>query len=174
MTTLATMQDLLVDELRDILGAEKMLLKALPKMEQAASNPNLKMAFRDHLLETERQVERVSRALERLGVLAQGKECKAMKGLIEEGQEMIEHDGNDAVRDAGLIIAAQRVEHYEISAYGSAIEHAELLGLDEVADLLEETLDEEKKTDEKLTTLAEDEVNNVALMAGGTDRQVER
>ncbi|MCU0627133.1 MAG: ferritin-like domain-containing protein [Gemmatimonadaceae bacterium] len=171
MATLATMQDLLVDELRDILGAEKMLVKALPKMEQAASNPNLKMAFRDHLQETERQIERVQRALERLGVPAQGKECKAMTGLIEEGQEMIDNDGNDAVRDAGLIIAAQRVEHYEISAYGSAIEHAELLGLNEVADLLEETLDEEKRTDEKLTALAEDEVNTVAVMAGNGGAQ---
>ncbi|MCU0626110.1 MAG: ferritin-like domain-containing protein [Gemmatimonadaceae bacterium] len=156
---LETMQDLLVDQLRDILGAERQALKALPKLERAAQHPELKQAFRDHRAETERQVERVGQALQALGLGARGKECRAMQALIEEGEEMLEAEGSDAVRDAALIIAAQRMEHYEISAYGSAIAHANLLGHDDVATLLEETLAEEKAADERLNALAESDVN---------------
>jgi ferritin-like metal-binding protein YciE len=153
-----TLNELLEDELKDLYSAENQLLKALPKMAKKASTATLKDAFTAHLEETKGQVERLNQIGQLLEIKLTGKKCKAMEGLIEEGKEILEEDGNPAVIDAALIGAAQRVEHYEIAAYGTAKAMAEHLGLSEVAGLLDETLDEESAADEKLTTIAVDEV----------------
>jgi ferritin-like metal-binding protein YciE len=149
-----TLRELLVDELKDLYNAEGQLVKALPKMAKAATNPKLKAGFEAHLAETKEHVTRLEKAFRLLGEKVKGKTCHAMQGLVEEGKEAIEEDGNDAVRDAQLIGAAQRVEHYEIAAYGTARAFAETLGEDKVAKLLQETLDEEGETDKTLTALA--------------------
>jgi ferritin-like metal-binding protein YciE len=164
--TLATMQDLLVEGLRDMYHAEKQLVKALPKLADGTSSPTLREAFQNHLVETETHVERIEKAFEQLGLPARGKPCKGMEGLVAEGAEVLKGEGTDPVVDAGLISAAQKVEHYEISAYGSLITFAELLGEDEVAHLLEQTLEEEKKADVRLSGIAMDEVNPMAVAAG--------
>jgi len=156
---LKTLEDLLLHELRDLYSAEKQLLKALPKMAKASSNEELKAGFEEHLSQTETHVERLEQAFELLGKPARAETCKAMKGLVEEGSDIIEEDAEPAVHDAGLICAAQKVEHYEIASYGTVIAWAEKLGQSEVAELLSETLDEEKETDEKLTELAESAIN---------------
>ncbi|TVQ62896.1 MAG: ferritin-like domain-containing protein [Phycisphaerales bacterium] len=161
-------RSLLTHEVRDLLYAEKQLVKALPKMAEAASNEALREAFESHLEETKGQVSRLERVCEELGIAARGEKCEAMLGLIEEGQERVDSDGNDAVRDAALISAAQRVEHYEIAAYGSARAFAELLGLDTVVSLLQETLDEESAADEKLNSIALTVVNERALASAAT------
>jgi ferritin-like metal-binding protein YciE len=155
MSTVNSLKELLVEELRDLLDAEKQLTKALPKMAKAASNEELKQGFETHLEETKTHVERLKEAFELLGETARGKTCAAMKGLIEEGSEAIEQEGPDSLRDAKLIGAAQRVEHYEIAAYGTARAFAETIGETAVVDLLQETLDEEGETDKKLSALAE-------------------
>jgi ferritin-like metal-binding protein YciE len=155
---IATLDKLFEDQLKDIYNAENQLVKALPKMAKKASSPSLKQAITDHLAETKTQVGRLSQIGENLGIKLTGKKCKAMEGLIEEGSEVLEAEGPGPVIDAALIAAAQRVEHYEISAYGSARALAEALGHDEVIDLLSATLDEESAADEKLTGLAESEV----------------
>lgn len=166
MSKLDTMNTLLVDELRDLYDAEQQLTRALPKMAKAATSPELRDAFAEHLQITEQHVSRLEEALEGLDSSARGKKCVGMQGLIEEGREHLEADGDEDVIDAALIAAAQKVEHYEISAYGSAREHANCIGHTEIADLLQQTLDEEKEADRKLTALAEDLINRQA--AGGS------
>jgi len=162
MSKVTTMEELFIEELRDLYDAETQLTKALPKMSKAAASDDLREAFEEHLGQTENQVERLKRIFELVGEKPTGKKCAAMAGLIKEGDEMVSDSDETPVRDAGLIAAAQKVEHYEISGYGSARTHAELLGNDEAARLLEETLKEEKETDEKLTQLAEGMINTEA------------
>ena len=159
------LQELLVDELKDIYSAENQIIKALPKMAKAASSPELKRAFERHLEETKRQVERLDQIGEALDVRMTGKKCKGMEGLIEEGKEIMSEDLEEDTLDAGLIGAAQKVEHYEIAAYGTARAHANLLGLSKIAKLLQQTLDEEGATDKKLTQLAESIINVEAVEA---------
>ena len=155
MSSVNTLQELLLEEIKDLYDAEKQLVKALPKMSKAASNPDLKQGFATHLEQTRNHVSRLESIFEKLSAPAKGKTCKAMQGLIEEGAEAIDLDAPDSIRDASLIGAAQRVEHYEIAAYGTARALAETVGESEVVDLLEQTLDEEKTTDEHLTALAQ-------------------
>jgi len=162
---LESLRELLVDELKDLYSAENQLVKALPKMAKAAASPELKAAFEEHLEETKGQVDRLVTIFEQLEGSPKGKKCKAMEGLIEEGSEFIDADGEDSVKDAALICAAQKVEHYEIASYGCARTFATLLGLDEVAELLQETLDEEGNADKKLTELAETVINVEAATA---------
>jgi ferritin-like metal-binding protein YciE len=154
-----SLQDLFVDQLKDLYNAENQLIKALPKMAKAASNPQLQQAFNKHLEETRGHVERLDRVFEGLDANPKGKKCKAMEGLIEEGREMMDEDAEPEVMDAGLIAAAQRVEHYEIAGYGCVRTYAKTLGNDEAARLLQQTLDEEGKTDKLLTDLAERLIN---------------
>ena len=159
------LEELLVDELKDLYSAENQIIKALPRMAKAASSPELKRAFERHLEETRRQVERLNQIGEALDIRLTGKKCKGMEGLIEEGKEIMEEDLDDNAIDAGLIGAAQKVEHYEIAGYGTARTHAELLGHSKVAKLLQQTLDEEGATDKKLTALAESIINIEAVNA---------
>jgi ferritin-like metal-binding protein YciE len=147
------------EQLEDLYDAEKRLTEALPKMAEAACAPELKMAFQSHLRETEQHVQRLEQIFHQLGKSPSRETCPAMKGLIAEGDEMIQAKGDDDVRDAALIAAAQRVEHYEISGYGTARTFAERLGHAEAARRLQQTLDEEKAADEKLTVIAESSVN---------------
>lgn len=150
---------LLEMELKDIYSAENQILKALPRMARAAASPALKAAFTEHARQTEGQVARLERAAEALGVRLRGKKCVAMEGLIEEGKEILEEmEEKGPLRDAALIGAAQKVEHYEIAAYGTARTLAEVLGHGEVVQLLQQTLDEESETDEKLTALSVGEI----------------
>jgi ferritin-like metal-binding protein YciE len=149
-----TINELLLDELKDLYSAEKQITKALPKMAKAASSQELKSAFESHLEETQGHVERLDKIFENLGKSPRGKTCHGMQGLLEEGSEMISESEKGPVRDAGLISAAQRVEHYEMAGYGSVREFASILGQNEIASLLEETLGEEKAADEKLTGIA--------------------
>ena len=153
------LQELLVEEMRDVYHAEGQLLKALPKMAKKATNPKLKKAFETHLRETEVQIQRLEQAFEKLGEKARGKKCHGMEGLIEEGKEMMSEDMDDDVMDAALISAAQKVEHYEIASYGTLRTWANLMGLRDVERLLQQNLDEEGKTDKLLTQLAESEIN---------------
>lgn len=148
-----TLNDLLVEQLRDIYDAEKQLTKALPKLAKAASSEDLTTAIQSHLKETQEQVTRLEEVFGELGAPAKGKPCKAMKGLIEEGSEAAE-EGKGAMRDLAIISAAQKVEHYEISAYGTATAIAEKLGLDQVVELLQQTQEEEKNADSTLTDIA--------------------
>jgi ferritin-like metal-binding protein YciE len=159
------LEELLVDELKDIYSAENQIIKALPKMAKAATAPELKRAFERHLEETKRQVERLNQIGESLEIKLTGKKCKGMEGLIEEGKEIMSEDLEEPALDAGLIAAAQKVEHYEIAAYGTARTHAQLLGYNKVAKLLQQTLDEESATDKKLTALAESVINIEAAHA---------
>jgi ferritin-like metal-binding protein YciE len=156
---LNTLRDLYVEQLQDLYSAETQLVKALPKMEKAASHPELKQAFQQHLAETEQQVQRLEQVFESLGEKPGGHTCKGMQGLIAEGQEMIKMKGDPAAVDAGLIAAAQRVEHYEIAGYGCVRTYAQQLGDKANHKLLQQTLDEEGKTDQLLTTLAERVIN---------------
>jgi len=162
---LESLQDLLIHELKDLYSAETQIVKALPKMAKAASSEELRTAFEEHLEETKKQVERLEQIFERLGTSARGKKCKGMEGLLEEGKEIIEEDGEDMVKDAALISAAQHVEHYEIAGYGCARTFASLLGQEEIAELLQETLDEEGAADKKLTEIAESAINVEAAHA---------
>ena len=162
---MANLQDLFVDCLKDLHNAENQLVKALPKMAKAASNPDLKKAFETHLEETKGQIERLDMIFERLGESPKGKKCLAMEGLIGEGKEMMEEDAEPEVMDAGLIGASQKIEHYEIAGYGTVRTYAKLLGNDEAAKLLQKTLDEEGATDKKLTALAESTINIDAVEA---------
>ncbi len=155
MAKISSLKELLIDELQDLLSAEQQLLKALPKMAEAASNPELKAGFEAHLEQTRDHVTRLEGAFNALGEKAKSKTCEAMKGLVKEGSEAIDLDAPEEIRDACLIGAAQRVEHYEIAAYGTAIAFAEQIGESKVAELLQATLDEEAETDEKLTELSE-------------------
>ena len=168
MPAIESLRDLLLDELKDLYSAEKQLLKALPKMAKAASSEDLKNGFMTHLEETRGHVSRLEQAFSQLGETAKAKTCKAMQGLIEEGSEAIELDAPDAIRDCCLIGAAQRVEHYEIAAYGTVRTLATTLGETDVAELLQETLDEEGETDKKLTALSET-INEDANSLGGSE-----
>lgn len=151
----SNLQELLVDELKDLYNAEQQLVKTLPKMAKSANSDELRTAFEEHLEQTKGHVERLDRAFESLNVATRGKKCLGMEGLINEGKELLETEMPEAVLDAGIIGAAQKVEHYEIAAYGTARRHAELLDLDDVVELLNQTLEEEKETDERLTEIAE-------------------
>ena len=162
--SVSTMEELLIDELKDIYNAEKQITRALPKMVKATTSPELRQAFESHLEETQGQIERLDKVFEILGRSARGKTCHGMQGVLEEGAEVIEDTKKSPLRDAALISAAQRVEHYEMAGYGSARDFAKLLGQDEIAELLEETLEEEKAADKKLTTISK-QVNAEAQAA---------
>jgi ferritin-like metal-binding protein YciE len=164
-TKLDNLDDLLCDQLADLYDAEQRIIEALPQMAEAADAPELKQAFEQHLRETHNQVNRLERVFEILGHEAKGKTCAAMKGLVSEGEEVISATGDPEVKDAALIAAAQRVEHYEMAGYGSARTFAQYVGEDEVARILQETLDEEGATDHKLTDLAEQFINAKASRA---------
>lgn len=155
MAKLNTLNSLLVQEIKDLYNAENQLTKALPKMAKAANDPALKDAFEKHLEQTKTHAERLEKVAEMLETSPKGKTCKAMQGLVEEGSEAVEETGDPAVKDFALIIAAQKVEHYEISGYGSARALANAIGLTEIAEILQATLDEEGDTDKSLTKLAE-------------------
>jgi ferritin-like metal-binding protein YciE len=159
------LEELLIDELKDLYNAENQLVKALPRMAKAASAPELKRAFERHLEETRRQVERLDEISAALDVKLTGKKCKGMEGVIEEGKELMQEDLDENAFDAGLIGAAQKVEHYEIAGYGTARAHATLLGYNKIARLLQQTLNEETATDKKLTQLAENIINVEAVQA---------
>ena len=163
--TMKSAQDLLLNELRDIYDAEKQLVKALPKMAKAASSEQLRQAFQGHLEETKTQVERLERAFDRLDTRTRGKRCAAMEGLVEEASQMMDAIKIPQILDAALIAGAQKVEHYEIAAYGSVRALAEACGHQQVAQLLDETLEEEKAADQKLNQIALSEVNPSALAA---------
>lgn len=156
MKTLAELFEVTV---RDIYYAEKAILKALPKMAKKASSPDLRAAFTEHLEQTKGHVERLEQVFQMIGKTARGKKCDAIEGLTAEADEIVKEAQDDTVRDAGMLAAAQAVEHYEISRYGTLKAWAEKLGMDDAAQLLDETLQEEKDTDEKLTELAESEIN---------------
>lgn len=157
-----SLENLLIDQLRDLLSAEKQITKALPKMAKATSTEELRAAFEEHLAQTQGQIDRLEQAFEILGHSARAKKCVAMEGLIEEGKEHLEEEMEPSVMDAALIASAQKVEHYEIASYGSARTWAEEIGQPEVAKLLQATLDEEAETDRKLTKLAESLINQKA------------
>ena len=161
-----SLQELLVEEMRDLYSAEKQLTKAMPRMAKKASNPQLKKAFETHLRETELQIERLEKIFEKLGKKPTGKKCAAMEGLIEEAKDMMGEDMEDDVMDAALISAAQKVEHYEIASYGTVRTWAQLLGDDQLAKTLQQTLDEEGKTDKLLTEMAESSINIEAAQPG--------
>ncbi len=154
-----TLEDLYMDMLKDLYSAEKQLVKALPKMAKAAQSSDLQKAFEEHLKQTERQVERIERIFSDLEGSPRGKKCVGMEGLIEEGNEIMKEDATPEVMDAGLIAAAQKVEHYEIAGYGTARTWAQHLGYNDAARLLQETLEEESAANEKLTRIAESHVN---------------
>jgi ferritin-like metal-binding protein YciE len=158
-------QTLFIDQLQDLYDAETRLTKALPQMEDAASSQELKNAFRQHLGETQNQVTRLEQIFQQLGETPGRETCEAMKGLVKEGDEIVQASGDPDVKDAALIAAAQRVEHYEISGYGTARNFAHRLGRDDIARLLEETLEEEKHADVLLTQIAEQSVNVAARQA---------
>jgi ferritin-like metal-binding protein YciE len=156
---LDSLENLFLHEIKDLLSAEKQLIKALPKMAKGASNPSLKSAIEAHLEQTKGHVARLERIFDILGKTGRAEHCKAMEGLIAEGADLLEEDGAEMVKDAALIGAAQRVEHYEIAAYGTTRTLAEIIGQKEAVELLQQTLDEEKETDAKLTELARNEIN---------------
>lgn len=156
MPKITNPRELLIEELKDLYSAETQLIKALPKMAKAASDPSLQEAFTSHLEETRGHVQRLESIMDQLDEKPTGKTCKAMKGLVEEGKEAIDEDATDAMRDLLLIAAAQRVEHYEIAGYGCARTLAEIAGEDEIAATLQETLDEEGQADKTLTSVASD------------------
>ena len=163
MPKLKTLEDLFHHQLKDLYSAEKQLLEALPKMAKKARDPKLKQAFELHLQETEEQKARLEQVCEMIGISPGRMKCKAMEGLIEEGEDMIHEDADSDVKDAGLIAEAQRMEHYEISGYGTAAHYAERLGLKDVARILNATLEEEQATDTKLNKLAKGYINQKAM-----------
>ena len=159
---LQTLKDLYLHELKDLFSAEQQLVKALPKMAKAASNKELAAGFQEHLEQTRGHAQRLEQILSSHKATTRGPKCKGMEGIVAEGAEMIEEEADDEVKDAGLISAAQRVEHYEMAGYGTARAYAELLGDQEGAGLLQTTLEEERQTDEKLSTLAKSAINVAA------------
>lgn len=165
MKSVNTIEDLFLHNLKDVYNAEKQLLKALPKMAKGATSRKLKAAFESHLKETEGQVQRLEKVFQALGTAARGIKCAAMEGLVEEGREVLQGDFTESVKDAALIAAANKVEHYEIASYGTLVSFARLLGHSAVEKLLTATLEEEKKADLKLTALAESEINVLAETA---------
>jgi len=172
-TTDTTLKSLLIDELRDIYHAERQLVRALPKLAKAATSPDLREALESHLAETEQQVSRVEQAFELLNESAKTKTCAGMMGIVEEGSELIKESDKGAALDAGIIAGAQRAEHYEMAAYGSLMAWARALGHDDVAELLSESLEEEKAADKKLTELAEAGLNDAAASASESDDEEE-
>jgi len=162
-----SLQDLYVDQLRDLYNAENQLVKALPKLAKTANSSELKEAFENHLEETRHHVERLEQIFEKLGTKPSGKTCKAMKGLVEEGAEMIDEDAEPPVMDAGLIAAAQRVEHYEMAGYGVVRNFARILGHESAAKILQQTLDEEGAADKKQTKLADSMISTRAAQHYG-------
>jgi ferritin-like metal-binding protein YciE len=160
-----SLKKLYIEELRDLYSAENQILKALPKMAKAATSKELKHAFNEHLAQTKGQVERLERIFTKLDTTPKGKTCKAMEGLVKEGEELLGEDAEPEILDAGLIAAAQRVEHYEMAGYGTVRTYATLLKETEAARLLQETLDEEGQTDKTLSQLAESVINRDALAA---------
>ena len=157
--SLDNMSDLLEEQLQDLYNAENQLAKALPKMAKKASNPDLKSAFEEHLDQTEGHVDRLEQIFDQFGKKPSGKTCAAMKGLVEEGQEIMSEDMEEDTMDAALIAAAQKIEHYEIASYGTVRTWAKMLGEKEITNLLQETLDEEGQTDKLLTKLAVSSIN---------------
>lgn len=160
---LETLKDLYVEELKDLYSAENQILKALPQMAKAAASPELRAGFEEHFSQTKEHVSRLEQIFESLGKSPRGKHCKGMEGVLEEGKELLKEDAEPEVLDAGLIAAAQHVEHYEIAGYGVCRTYAKLLGEDRAATLLQTTLNEEETTDRKLTKLAETSINVEAL-----------
>lgn len=160
-----SLQELLIEEMRDLYNAETQLTKAMPKMAKKASSPQLKRAFETHLRETEGQIQRLQKIFDKLGKKPTGKKCAAMEGLIEEGKEMMGEDMEEDTMDAALISIAQKIEHYEIASYGTVRTWAKVLGDEQTAKLLQQTLDEEGKTDKLLTELAESSINLEAAQA---------
>lgn len=165
---LNSLDELFLHELKDLYDAEHQLVEALPKMAKAATDPDLKAAFEKHLAETRKHVTRLRGVFEEIGEEAEREQCKGMKGLVEEGSKVMDDAEEPAVRDAALIAAAQKVEHYEIATYGTLITWVRLAGLDSAQQLLEQTLEEEKAADEKLTDIAESSVNAAAEADGET------
>jgi ferritin-like metal-binding protein YciE len=154
--SVTNIEELFLSELKDLYSAEKQITKALPKLVKAATSEQLREAFQSHLEETEGQIERLEQIAEQMGKKLTGKTCEGMKGVLEEGTEVVEEtEKGSSVRDAGLITAAQRVEHYEMAGYGGVIAYAKLLGLNDAVSLLQETLEEEKAADQKLTKLSQ-------------------
>ncbi len=170
---LDSLEDLFLNELKDVYNAEKQIVRALPRLAKAATSPALKQAFTKHLRETEGHVQRLEQIFQSLGQAARGKKCKGMEGLIEEGKEILEEDGAPEVIDAALISAAQRVEHYEMAAYGCLRTYAQLLGYKDADGLLQATLQEEEATDEALTALGEGGINQAAVNAGADEEEEE-
>lgn len=162
-----SLYDLFVDELKDLYSAERQLIKALPRMMKGSTSDELRTAFENHLQQTEGHVERLEQIFERLEESPRGKKCKAMEGLVEEGEEALDHEGESDVLDAGIIGAAQRVEHYEMAAYGTACAHAKALGYEDLASILTQTLQEEEEADRLLTQIAEESVNRLAAAGDG-------
>ncbi|WP_029038817.1 YciE/YciF ferroxidase family protein [Salinimicrobium xinjiangense] len=156
------LKDLFEHQLKDLYSAETQLVEALPKMQKNANDDKLKKAFEKHLKETEGHVKRIEEVCDELGIKPTGEKCKAMEGLVKEAESFLKEDTEKDVRDAGLIAEAQRVEHYEISGYGTAVRYAKELGHDDIAAKLQKTLDEEYKTDNLLTDMAEDRLNRQA------------
>ena len=163
-----TMEELLIDELRDLMDAEKQITNALPKMVRTATSEELKNAFQEHLEQTRGQIERLEEVFTQIGAKPGVAKCAGMQGVLKDGDKLVSATEPGLVRDAGLIAAAQRVEHYEMAGYGSARTFAQLLGHSEAADLLEDTLGEEKEADERLTEIAESLVNAMAMVEGET------
>ena len=170
---LDSLQSLFLDELKDVYHAEKQLVRALPRMAKAASDPGLQRAFTSHLKETQGQVQRLEQVFRELGQTPRAKKCEGMAGLIEEGKGILEEDGEPAVIDAALIAAAQRVEHYEIAAYGCLRTYAQLLGLSTAERLLQQNLNEEEAADEKLNALAEGGINQAAMAVASEEDEEE-
>jgi ferritin-like metal-binding protein YciE len=164
--SLDSLEKLFIEELKDIYNGEKQILRALPRMAKAAESTELQQAFTKHLRETEGQVQRLERIFKDLGQAVRGKKCKGMEGLIEEGKEKMEEEGEPVVMDAALIASAQKVEHYEIATYGCLRTYAQLLGYSQAEKLLEQTLQEEEAADKKLTELGEGGINQAAATAG--------
>ena len=162
MADLKTLHNLFEDELRDVYDAERQILKALPKIINAVSSERLRAALSDHLEETRGQVDRLEQAFESLELKARGKHCSGMEGILEEGRDLLEHEGTEAVMDAAFIAGCQRVEHYEITAYGSLMAWAKILGYSDALDLLQANEQEEKAADAQLTKLAESAINREA------------
>ena len=173
MAQMGTLHEAFVEELRDTYDAEKQLTKALPKMAKAASSPELQDAFETHLEETRQQIERLEQVFASIEEKARGKHCEGIAGIIQEAQAIMQEEFDDATADATLIAAAQRAEHYEMAAYGTLVAWARAMGHDEAADLLQETLDEEKAADEKLNTLAEGGINEQAAEGAHQDEEEE-
>jgi ferritin-like metal-binding protein YciE len=171
--SLDSLEKLFIEELKDIYNAEKQLTRALPRMAKAAESDALREAFTLHTKETEGQIQRLERVFKEVGQAVRGKKCKGMEGLIEEGKEKMEEEGEPEVLDAALIASAQKVEHYEIAAYGCLRTYAELLGYSEAAQLLQQNLEEEEATDKKLNQLAEGGINEQAATVGTEEEEEE-